>query len=411
MEKNKIVYAEERISIDEDENVDEITETESEEIEASRTIPDPQSSLNNINLPDIKSEPIQLTPSLSPLEPRETNGSRTSSIDNIEIFFGQLANKKNGKEKPVNDRISNLTNISTSLSTETTSNPVSSVTATTTPETVSENINEESLKIENFFGQLADATSSNKEGGSGSNTDDIGTSKHLISNTETPPDNGTGTPTNSPIIVDIKSESNDDDHGWNNKTEINLGVTKQNISLTPESDITLIVDTEDEIANKSYRHQTLEIIDDLSLNLTDHNQASLESDIYVGKLEKPGEKTDLEEEKEEIISTINELSEETTTFTIVDKTQETDTSVAAGNTDVSETTEENNDEPTTGRPEEITTRRLPSRYVNSKTRSRPKVTTKAPAKVINHNMNLQTALIINTLSKVRGNITVDIDER
>ena len=191
-----------------------------------------------------------------------------------------------------------------------------------------------------------------------------------------------------------------------NKTEINLGVTKQNISKTPESDITIIVDTKDEIANKSDRHHTVEIIDDLSLNLTDHNQASPDSEIYMGKLEKPEEKSDLEEEKEEIISTIKELSEETTTFTIVDKTEETDT--GAGNTDVSQETENNNNEPTTSRPEETTTRRLPSRYVNSKTRSRPKVTTKAPAKVINHNMNLQTALIINTLSKVRGNIIVDI---
>ena len=121
-------------------------------------------------------------------------------------------------------------------------------------------------------------------------------------------------------------------------------------------------------------------------------------------------KSDLEEEKEEIINTIKELSEETTTFTIVDKTQETDSTSVAGNTNVNEETEVNNDEHTTIQPEEITTRRLPSRYVNSKTRSRsrPKVTTKPPAKVINHNMNLQTALIINTLSKVRGNIIVDI---
>ena len=405
MEKTKIVYAEERISIDDGENLNESKEMESEEIHAGTTsIPHPPSSLTNVNVPDIKSEPIQLTPSLSPLEPPEANVSRTSSIDNIEKFFGQLAKKKNGGEKP--DLFSDQENISTVLDTEITeTTSASSVVTTTTPEAVPEN-------IENFFGQLADASGSSKEGnsGSGSNSrNDIGISKDFLSNTKTPPDNDkTGTPTNSAIIVDIKTEINDDDHGLDNKTEINLGVTKQNISKTPESDITIIVDTEGEIANKSYQHQTPEIIDNLSLNLTDQNQASPESDIYVGKLEKPGEKSDLEEEKEEIITTIKELSEETTAFTIVDKTQETGSpSVApAGNTDVSEKTEDNNDEPTTTRPEEITTRRLPSRYVNSKTRSRPKVTTKPPAKVINHNMNLQTALIINTLSKVRGSITV-----
>ena len=385
-------------------------ETVSDEIQVTTTIPHPESSLKNINIPDIKSEPIQLTPTLSTsrLDSQEANDSRTSSIDNIEKFFGQLAKKKNGKEKP--DLFSNLKlkhqdSISTLLSTETTTSASSMITMITT-ESVPEN-------IENFFGQLADASGSNKEKSSGSNsTNDIGISKHFVSNTKTPPDNDNNrTATIPPIIVDIKTESNDDDdHGMDNKTEINLGVTKQNISKTPESDITIIVDTEDEIANKSYKHQTLEVIDDLSLNLTDHNQASPESEIYVGKLEKPEEKSDLEEEKEEIINTIKELSEETTTFTIVDKTQETDSTSVAGNTNVNEETEVNNDEHTTIQPEEITTRRLPSRYVNSKTRSRsrPKVTTKPPAKVINHNMNLQTALIINTLSKVRGNIIVDI---
>merc|ERR1711874_178662 len=62
------------------------------------------------------------------------------------------------------------------------------------------------------------------------------------------------------------------------------------------------------------------------------------------------------------------------------------------------------DKLTTEPPQEMTTRRLPARYVSSKTRSKPKVTTKPTPKVINHNMNLQTALIINTLSKVLPNV-------
>ena len=68
--------------------MDEIQETESDEIQDSTAIPRAQSSVTDIKVPEIKSEPIQLTPSLSPVdpEPEEANDSRTSSIDNIEKF-------------------------------------------------------------------------------------------------------------------------------------------------------------------------------------------------------------------------------------------------------------------------------------------------------------------------------------
>ena len=169
-------------------------------------------------------------------------------------------------------------------------------------------------------------------------------------------------------------------------------------------------------ANKSAQQQTMKVMDASSLNLTDHSQTDPEPGIYVRTSEKPTEKNDLQE-KEEIISTIKELTEETTTFTIADHLQEAETN----NTDFIDDSKDNNkvdsnedndddqdgkasvsdDKLTTEPPQEITTRRLPARYVSSKTRSKPKVTTKPTPKVINHNMNLQTALIINTLSKVR----------
>ena len=105
-------------------------------------------------------------------------------------------------------------------------------------------------------------------------------------------------------------------------------------------------------------------------------------------------------EKEEIITTIEDLVEETTLYTI------TNDSTVSTNKDVETVTDDVKDINLTTT-EEPKTKRLPSRYRSNRTRTKPpeKLSpTSASPNVINHNMNLQTALIINTLSKVLPNV-------
>jgi len=108
----------------------------------------------------------------------------------------------------------------------------------------------------------------------------------------------------------------------------------------------------------------------------------------------PREKVDAVE-IESIRTTIDNFVEETTAFTISDEIGREKENLQI---EEEETTTQN----TQG---EIatTTRRLPDKYVSS-TKKKETITTKAPPKIINHNMNLQTALIINTLSKVLPNV-------
>ena len=107
-------------------------------------------------------------------------------------------------------------------------------------------------------------------------------------------------------------------------------------------------------------------------------------------------------EKEVILSTINEFVDETTMYTLSDEQMPIKIDEIEEKPDIEVNTFKENieDEITTVFPEEelTTTRRLPEKYI--RTRARPKTTTRAPPTIINHNMNLQTALIINTLSKV-----------
>ena len=109
-------------------------------------------------------------------------------------------------------------------------------------------------------------------------------------------------------------------------------------------------------------------------------------------------------EKEAILNTIKDFVEETTIYTLSDE-QMTMKNFEIEETDLKLSLPEdiNEEDITTVFPEEelTTTRRLPERYM--RTRTRPPMTTPAPPKIINHNMNLQTALIINTLSKVTLN--------
>ena len=404
LEKSKKVYAEERISVDE-ETVKE--EGQGIEIPAISLISSRNKS-SKIVAADIKSEPIQLTP-LMETPPQETDEDKGASIDNIENFFGQLS--KNDKSS-LNPELEEEDSESVTI----TSLPP----ATSTPQ--SQTTTEKSLNIEHFFGQLADATSfslipDKEEASAVQSQNESVTPDTVTSNTE-----NEATRIN-PIIIDMKNIS-DDDPSLGDNTEIYLGATNQN-TTNAGTGIEIIADKNDEqreeyrISSNKSEHQTVESSGNVtSLNLTDQDQQDPEHEIYVRTPEKPREKNDLEE-KEEIISTINELTEETTTFTIVDNLQEADTN----HTFIDRDTEDNNamdingynaddqdngpvsdDNLTTETPQEMTTRRLPARYVSSKTRSKPKVTTRPP-KVINHNMNLQTALIINTLSKVIEAIT------
>ena len=425
LEKNKKVFAEERISVD-----DEIVGEETEKLDISNPTFTNKSSINFLT--DIKSEPIQLTPDTDSQTSDGPTGTikagignnMETSIDNIEHFFGQLAKNENTNVNPDNVLLSDLkqqkfTKNSSLEVTEPTS--FSIISAKTVESTSQINNNEDSLRIENFFGQLADASNfSLVQSNAGS---DATNDTAQISPSETPQIiyNGNETNETNPIIIDIQNIS-DDNSTLEDKTEIYLGVPRLNISNAP-SDVGIIADITSEIteeyemtANKSAQQQTMKVMDATSLNLTDHSQTDPEPGIYVRTSEKPTEKNDLQE-KEEIISTIKELTEETTTFTIADHLQEAETN----NTDFIDDSKDNNkvdsnedndddqdgkasvsdDKLTTEPPQEITTRRLPARYVSSKTRSKPKVTTKPTPKVINHNMNLQTALIINTLSKVR----------
>ena len=107
-------------------------------------------------------------------------------------------------------------------------------------------------------------------------------------------------------------------------------------------------------------------------------------------------------EKEVILSTIKDFVEETTMYTLSDDQMPIKNHKIKKTNDIEVNILEDNveEEITTVFPEVelTTTRRLPEKYM--RTRARPPMTTQAPPTIINHNMNLQTALIINTLSKV-----------
>ena len=109
-----------------------------------------------------------------------------------------------------------------------------------------------------------------------------------------------------------------------------------------------------------------------------------------------------EHDKEVILSTIKEFVEETTMYTLSGEQMpiKIDEMEEIPRIDLNTFEDNMKEEITTVFPEEelTTTRRLPEKYM--RTRARPTMTTRAPPAIINHNMNLQTALIINTLSKV-----------
>jgi len=146
------------------------------------------------------------------------------------------------------------------------------------------------------------------------------------------------------------------------------------------------------------------ISESMSLNATSNttiSQSYLNTMVNLTKIE------DLE--KEEIFNTIQNLVEETTMYTLSDDpTVTVKMDEIVDNNDIeTDTTEDSTDQEATTRfsIEEFTTRRLPEKLPEyMRTRSRPTITTRPPPKIINHNMNLQTALIINTLSKVLPNV-------
>lgn len=118
--------------------------------------------------------------------------------------------------------------------------------------------------------------------------------------------------------------------------------------------------------------------------------------------------TALNLEEEEIRTTIQDLVEETTVFTITNDSTPVPVVSVTTMTPISEA--ETFASSTIGSVTTTMTRRLPARYRNTRTRTpsraRPSTSPAStrPPSVINHNMNLQTALIINTLSKVLPNV-------
>ena len=149
-----------------------------------------------------------------------------------------------------------------------------------------------------------------------------------------------------------------------------------------------VVHAMDDITNSTALDEAAE--QSITLNKTKNSTESV-SDV-------PPVTSNDDMEKKEILSTIQNFVEETTMFTLSDEQiPRRGNKTENINVSIEDITEE---EVTTMFPKEelSTTRRLPEKYI--RTRAKPPTTTPTPPKIINHNMNLQTALIINTLSKV-----------
>ena len=245
----------------------------------------------------------------------------------------------------------------TATSTTTTSLTTTTSTTTTTIKTTTTDKSSTTTKIdlgiESFFGQLQEASSSALKG-----------------------------------EISLPSE----DKVSSDQDEVFLGTSNHDATLNQDVDNSLLSRDENQ-------HHQAEIIETLSLNNT-------------GTILTPGSQNDVKFaennntavnlEEEEIRTTIEDLVEETTVFTI------TNDSTTVPEARVTSMTPEAVTPSTTRSVTTKVTRRLPSRYMNTRTRSppkaRPPTASTSPPSVINHNMNLQTALIINTLSKVLPNV-------
>ena len=229
-----------------------------------------------------------------------------------------------------------------SFTTTTTATKTSSTTTKISIKSISSNVNDDtlhetnsfisddSLKIENFFGKLQEASISNRKTKVPEETSQDGTQTNLIE-------------------VNSSSGGLDDQNDATTISTISYQILAKNVSS---------------LTNSETESKSIKIV------------------------EKKNSSDNLED-KEEIVTTIQNLIEETTEFTITN--------------DVAKNQKMEEIEEVTPKTIEMTTtvtRRLPPHY---KTKSQSVKTTTPPPTtptVVNHNMNLQTALIINTLSKV-----------
>ena len=362
----------------------------------------------------------------------------------IETFFGQLASKT-----LIDDRKSTQENISmkvipigtttiatirtttqpsstTTSSTTTTTKTTTTVSTTITTTTTTSSTTEEALRIESFFDRLKNAKSTTTPPVPKSPPTTTTTTKEALGierffgrlqnasnlalkseKAETAVD-----------MTDDGAEDNINLHNGGELEEVYLGTGAEK-----PDDASAGVLNGTILSRDPNLHQQAAVIETSSLNSAEENVTSSQIQNYVGTAEKQNNAaTDTAEsapdlgEKEEIITTIQNLVEETTVFTITNKTRtvpdedNNDSDEDTTTTTVSQDNTNEEDILTTAAPldkEPVTVpRRLPSRYKNTRTRvpgTRPPPPPPPPPPtptVINHNMNLQTALIINTLSKV-----------
>ena len=366
---------------------------------------------NKSILGEIKAEPITLTTTFDEEFDNDyvTDDDRMTDDDKealpaindppmkIESFFDQLSNK-NSVIKGFNSQFSNegsfrvkLSNTSTTTSTTTsstttratsttttrttttttttttiTSTPITyiststttKITPTTTATTTSDTTTKTEFGIEGFFGQLQEASSSA-----------------------------------------LKSDESSD-KVLKDQEEVFLGTRIHNETLIHVVNNSLL-------SRDQNQHHQAGIIETSSLNITDTNLApGSQNDVKFAE----NNNTVVNLEEEEIRTTIQDLVEETTVFTITNDSTPVPVVSVTTMTPMVISEAETFTSSTVGSVTRTVTRRLPSRYRNtrtrtpSKTRPSPSPASTRPPSVINHNMNLQTALIINTLSKVLPNV-------
>ena len=363
---------------------------------------------------EIKAEPINLTSNFEDFYNKDSekisaNVSVTDDGSNdkeaaindspfkIESFFDQLSNKNSvindfntqfSNEGSFRAQLSNTPTTTTSTTTSSTTTRITSTTTTTTTTTkpttmtiftsistsststtirtktttTTENTSDTTAKresgIESFFGQLQEASS-------------------------------------SALKSDVSLSSNE--NVSLDQEEVFLGTRDHNETINHVVNSSLL-------SRDQNQHHGAEINETSNLSNTDTIHASGSQYVKFAK----NNNTAVNLEEEEIRTTIQSLVEETTVFTITNDSTPVPVASVTTMTPVAFSEAETVASSTIGSVTTTMTRRLPSRYMNTRTRTpsraRPSPASTSPPSVINHNMNLQTALIINTLSKVLPNV-------
>ena len=337
-EKPSLIISENKLSVAEDRI---LTDDDDDASEAETIVYVPKQ--NATSFVEILEEPIQLTPDFS-----EDDNSPVSSIED---FFGQLSNDKESTHsistttKSTTKLPTTSTSATEATTTLSTSTKTTATTATTSSTTTSTSA---SFGIKSFFDKLSQVS---------------------ISSTSS----GLATSTKPSFIKPSKIDTLQE-------LRVSKGTNKSENKLPPP---------ENE-SNEKQNKTVGKVVQDKS---EDNNDDKADTDEHHNLLGTHKAKNDsVLEEKEEIITTIEDLVEETTLFTITnDSVLDKDTEIVTDEVEIANTTTTTTEQPST-------TRRLPFRTRTRRPQKRPKPT--EDSNVINHNMNLQTALIINTLSKV-----------